>query len=192
MNRETNILNEARNTLVAYLRHRGMRRTPERFAILEKVYETNSHFFADSLSTMLEADGYHVSLATIYATLHLLADAGLVRQHRFADQPTQYERVALGMPQSHYHIVCSTCGKVREVRDEELLRQLTTRRQQTFRPDYCMVYVYGQCGNCQKRLRKIERERRRQDLEKRAERIRQSEKTDKAMKPHHSLHNSEK
>lgn len=174
MNRETNMLNEARTTLVAYLRHRGMRRTPERFAILEKVYETNSHFFADSLNTLLEADGYHVSMATIYSTLHLLADAGLVRQHRFADQPTQYERVALGTPQSHYHLVCSLCGKVREVRDDQLAQQLMTRRQTTFHPEYCMIYVYGQCGSCQKRLRKIERERHRETLAKRAERVRLS------------------
>lgn len=160
--------------LVAYLRQKGMRRTPERFAILEKVFETDSHFFADSLKDVLEADGYHVSLSTIYASLHVLVDAGLVTQHRFADQPTQYERVDPSTSGSHYHLVCSLCGKIHEVHDEEKLRELTAVRHATFRPDYCMVYVYGHCGSCQKRLRKLERQRREAEKARREERRRLS------------------
>ena len=62
MKDDEDILTAARASLVRYLRHKGMRRTPERFAILEKIFLTDSHFYAESLRDVLEADGYHVSL----------------------------------------------------------------------------------------------------------------------------------
>lgn len=159
MKDDEDILTVARASLVRYLRHKGMRRTPERFAILEKIFLTDSHFYAESLRDVLEADGYHVSLSTVYSNVKLMIDAGLVRKHQFADQPAQYERVVPDRRESHYHLVCRDCGKVREVKDDETLGHLGRKRYPTFTAEYCAVYVYGLCSRCQRRQRREERER---------------------------------
>lgn len=90
------LLNPARTALTSFLKEKKMRRTPERYAILEKVFSTDAHFYADALHEALELDGYHVSLSTVYSTIQLLLEAGLVRRHQFGNQPAQYERVLQG------------------------------------------------------------------------------------------------
>ncbi len=159
MKDDERILADVRATLVRYLRQKGMRRTPERFAILDKIFATDGHFYADTLWEVLEADGYHVSLSTVYSTLKLMIDAGLLRRHQFGDQPAQFERVLPDSPSSHYHLVCSLCGRVREVKDNDTLSQIGQRRYPTFQPSYCVVYVYGLCSRCLKRQRRQERQR---------------------------------
>ena len=139
-------------TFTQYMAQRKLRKTPERFAILEKVMEMNSHFFIDSLYAALEADGYHVSRATVYNTVDLLIDAGLMRRHTFGSQPAQYEKIT--GPTNHHHLVCSHCGKVREIKDPELDRLLDSRRYGTFHPAYADLYIYGICSRCVRRKRK--------------------------------------
>ena len=70
-------------TFTQYMQMHRMRKTPERYAIMEKVFDTVSHFSIDSLHTLVESDGYHVSRATVYNTIELLIEAGLVRRHTF-------------------------------------------------------------------------------------------------------------
>ena len=154
MKDDGNILAAARETLTQYLRQRGMRRTPERLAILERVFSADGHLYAESVMEAMEAGGYHVSLSTVYATLRLLGEAGLVRRHQFGDQPAQYERVLPDGRTGHFHLVCTVCGRIREVKDEGVLQQLARRRYPNFQPTYPAVYVYGLCSRCQRRLRK--------------------------------------
>ena len=82
--------NAAHAALTAYLSAKKLRRTPERFAILDKVCEMSHHFDIDELYSAIEADGYHVSRATIYNTIDLLTDASIVRCHRFGSNQAQY------------------------------------------------------------------------------------------------------
>ena len=129
-----------------YLMQHRLRRTPERYAILDKVFSLSEHFFVDTLRRMLDADGYHVSRATVYNTMDILVDAGLVRRHNFGSTPAQYEKVA-GIT-NHHHLVCTQCGKVREVKDAEIDRLLASRRYSAFHPAYADLYIYGVCSRC--------------------------------------------
>ena len=149
------VLNPARAALSQYLKEKKMRRTPERFAILEKVFSTDAHFYVDALHEAMEMEGYHVSLSTVYATVQLFLEAGLVRRHQFGNQPAQYERVLLGVTESHHHLVCTSCGKVRAVKAPELAEQINALRYPTFRTEFFSLYVYGICSRCQKRMRKL-------------------------------------
>lgn len=115
--KDDKVLNPARTALSQYLKEKKMRRTPERFAILEKVFSTDAHFYVDALHEALDMEGYHVSLSTVYSTVQLFLEAGLVRRHQFGNQPAQYERVLQGMTESHHHLVCTACGRVRPVKD---------------------------------------------------------------------------
>ncbi len=138
-----------------------MRRTPERIAILDRLFADDRHLQADELRTLLDSDGYHLSLSTVYSTLKVLVEAGLARMHRFGgEQPAQYERVVPDSPAGHYHLVCTACGRISEVTDSSLsLRQITRRHYSSFEPAYCMVYVYGTCYRCLKRMRREQRRR---------------------------------
>lgn len=100
---------------------------------------------------MLDADGYHVSRATVYNTMEILVDAGLVRRHNFGSTPAQYEKVA-GIT-NHHHLVCTQCGKVREVKDAEIDRLLSSKRYTSFHPAYADLYIYGVCSRCARRPR---------------------------------------
>ncbi len=138
-----------------YMTKQRLRKTPERYAILDKVMEMNSHFIIDTLHQMLEADGYHVSLATVYNTMQLLVDAGLVRRHTFGNQTAQYEKITEASS-NHHHLVCSRCGKVKEVNDPEVDAVLSSRRYSSFQPAYADLYIYGVCSRC---LRKSKRKK---------------------------------
>lgn len=152
--KDDKVLNPARAALSQYLKEKKMRRTPERFAILEKVFSTDAHFYVDVLHEAMELEGYHVSLSTVYATVQLLIDAGLVRRHQFPNQPAQYERVLQGVTENHHHLVCTSCGRVKAVKDPELADRISSLRYPTFRTEFFSLYVYGLCSRCQKRLRK--------------------------------------
>lgn len=129
-----------------YLMQHKLRRTPERFAILEKVFEMSSHFSIDLLHQQLDGNGYHVSRATVYNTIELLIKAGLVRRHTFESQSPQYEKI-VGLTK-HYHLVCSHCGKVKEIKDSEIDYLLNTRRFGKFQPKYIDLNIYGLCASC--------------------------------------------
>ena len=141
-----------RDTFTEYLVTRKLRKTPERYAILDKVLDITQHFYIDALCNALEEDSYHVSRATVYNTMELLSDCGIVRCHHFPGQPAQYERVA-GIT-NHLHVICTQCGKVKEVKDPELVKLLNTRRYSTFHTSYITLYVYGLCSSCVKKNRK--------------------------------------
>lgn len=132
-----------------FLRSRRLRKTSERFAILHKASEMPRHFSSEDLSEALDADGYHVSLTTVYATLELLCECGILMRHVFG-RHAQYEVSG----HNHCHLVCTHCGKVREVNDDELTSLLTSRRFSRFTPAYFSTSVYGCCAVCARRMRK--------------------------------------
>ena len=148
------LLNPAQMALTEFLKEHKMRRTPERYAILEKVFSTDAHFYVDALHEALEMEGYHVSLSTVYSTIQLFLEAGLVRRHQFGNQPAQYERALQGSAESHHHLVCKACGRVRAIKDPELMEKISSLRYPTFKTEFFTLYVYGLCSRCQKRLRK--------------------------------------
>ena len=126
-----------------YLTEHGLRKTPERFALLDKAITIPGHFGADALYESMEAAGYHVSRATIYSTLELLVDCGLLNRHMFGSRKTSFE-VALG---SHCHLVCNACGRIREIEDDRLA-SMAGMDFDGFQPTYCSTTVYGLCRDC--------------------------------------------
>ncbi|MCM1483801.1 MAG: transcriptional repressor [Muribaculaceae bacterium] len=142
--------------LTRYMDTRRLRKTPERLAVAQKAVTMGPHFSADTLHAAMEADGYHVSRATVYNTILLLEEAGIVRRRSFNIRPACYE---FASPPSaglagHFHLVCSSCGKVREVRDPDIESLLAHRRFGTFQPRYADVSIYGLCSRCARSRRR--------------------------------------
>ena len=84
---EENIKDTVKQILTEYLQKNGHRKTPERYAILDTIYSIKGHFDVDELySYMAEKEKFRVSRATLYNTIILLIDAGLVIKHQFGNE----------------------------------------------------------------------------------------------------------
>ena len=75
-----------------FLQERGLRQTPERQCILRRVYAMNGPFTADTLLENLRSSDSRLSRATVYNTLDLLVESGLVKKHQFGQNTSHYEQ----------------------------------------------------------------------------------------------------
>ena len=99
----TAILDEVKKILNKHLEIKGLRKTPERYAIIDEIYSFNKHFSADELYSKMINKKYRVSRATIYNTLDLLISLELVTRHVFKDNIAMFEK-SFGFRQ-HDHVI---------------------------------------------------------------------------------------
>lgn len=112
-----------------FIRHKGLRRTGQRERIVRAVFSKDEHFSAEELFARVSKDHADTSKATVYRTLGLLVEAGLLREIDLGDNQTTYDPNFLNKP-AHNHLVCIDCGRVVEFEDENiaLLTTCVTRR----------------------------------------------------------------
>ena len=104
------VFEEVSKIFKAYLETKELRKTPERFAILEEIYSRTEHFDVESLFISMQEKKYRVSRATLYNTLDLLEDCFLVTRHQFGKNISQFEK---SFPnRQHDHLICTDCNKV--------------------------------------------------------------------------------
>lgn len=101
-----------------YLRKQGLKITSERIQILEEVFDRHDHFEADDLLVQLKEKGMRVSRATVYRTLDLLTQCGLVAKDNFGGTSAKYEHVY--GHKHHDHIICIDDGSIIEFYDERI------------------------------------------------------------------------
>ena len=133
-----------------YLKKHNQRKTPERFAMLERIYTYDGHFNADILYNLMKTE-YRVSLATVYNTLELLLEAKLIIKHQLGGQFAQYEKTFGN--NTHHHLICTNCGKVKEFSDKQIRTDIQTRKFAHFQMTHYSLYLFGMCSKCKEELK---------------------------------------
>ena len=149
MNESSNI-EQVRGIFTAYLENKSLRKTPERYTVLEEIYDYEGHFEVEELFDHIKDKGHSMSRATVYNTLDLLVDCDLVTKHQFGKNMAQYER-AHGSKQ-HDHLICTDCHQVIEFCDPRIHRiQNTVGNLLSFDVLHHSLILYGACKkeNCE-------------------------------------------
>ena len=111
----------ARQRFLDFLARKHLRLTGQRRAIIEAVFSTEEHFTAEELLAWAQRRDKSVSRATVYRTLPLLTESGLVREMDFGGDHKYYDPNYAAHPR-HSHIICRDCGKIIEFESEPLER----------------------------------------------------------------------
>ena len=143
---------QARQKLMDYLRLNSLRNTQERVAVLDYIYSIESSVSAEDLSRhMSEENRLRVSRATVYNSLSLFEDAGLVRKVLVNGQ-LLYERTDRN--RGTIRLICGGCGKTTEMNDDRVRRQIGEMRTRRFTMTGWTLNVYGLCSKCYASLKR--------------------------------------
>ncbi len=129
-----------------FLEIRGEKLTDRRRLLVDHIFNSHKHFDADELVRDLHDAGHGVSRATVYRTLRLLVEAGLLRELRLTNR-SAYEH-DYGYP-AHDHLHCTSCNRVVEFRNDEILRlRDAISAAHGFRPSGHRFLITGVCAAC--------------------------------------------
>jgi Fur family ferric uptake transcriptional regulator len=126
----------------------GHRLTEPRRAVASLVARHQGHFTAADLEATIAEQRLHIGRATLFRTLELLTELGLLERIDLPSGEHAYVRCA---PRHHHHLICSRCGRAIDIEDRGLAAAVADVGRRTgFRIDAHRIELYGMCADCQK------------------------------------------
>ncbi|RPH43991.1 MAG: transcriptional repressor [Planctomycetota bacterium] len=140
-------MTEQLRAIEEYMKTHGLKLTGPRKRVVQKLLSVKGHVAADDIIELLRRDKTPVSKATVYRTLALVTQSGLIDGHDFDKGKRLYEPM-VGRAH-HDHMYCITCGKVIEFEEEaiERLQEMVTQRHH-FTAVYHSHKIFGYCAAC--------------------------------------------
>jgi Fur family transcriptional regulator, ferric uptake regulator len=133
-----------------YLREHHQPITKQRDLVAQIVFLAGDHLSVEGIRRELKQRSEPVGMATVYRTLDLLVESGLVRSHEFGEGFRRYE--AMVGQADHEHLICEQCGRVVEFANERLERMLPVLADEHgFQHRRHKVEIYGVCRTCRQR-----------------------------------------
>ncbi len=132
--------------IISKLGRQGYRLTPQRMMILEAIEGADSHISAEEIYTRILARYPYMNISTVYRTLELLKELGLVTETDLGDGRVRYHSMRKGR---HHHLVCQQCGAIIDL-DESVLAPLKEAllREYKFSADLRHLAIFGRCSSC--------------------------------------------
>jgi Fur family ferric uptake transcriptional regulator len=133
----------------SYLEKNRLRKTQERYSVLDEVYQIDKHFDVESLFLHMKNKNYRISRATIYNTIEHLLNCELITRHQFGKNLAQFERSYAY--KQHDHLICNDCKKVLEFCDPRI-QQIQSMMGELL--DFSIVHhslnLFGKCNKLAK------------------------------------------
>ncbi|MCF7857933.1 MAG: transcriptional repressor [Candidatus Cloacimonetes bacterium] len=132
-----------------FLKSKNLKLTKPRLTILKAIFRNHEHFNVDNLYEQIRKKQSNVSRATIYRTIPLLLESGLIKLSLRCDSKDIYEH-SYGH-ENHLHFICTNCGSIKEasfIKVEKLINQLAVDA--NFKITEYHLSARGLCENCRK------------------------------------------
>ncbi|MDY6893136.1 MAG: Fur family transcriptional regulator [Chloroflexota bacterium] len=136
-----------KNNLLEILREKGYRLTPQRMMVLEAIEASHDHISAEEIHAKARIKYPYINISTVYRTLDLLKEQGLVTETDLGGGRFLYHPVGKA---HHHHLVCKKCGKVRDI-DASAFQQLKDelKSKYGFDAEFEHLAIFGTCEDCQ-------------------------------------------
>lgn len=146
--------NKFHTQFIDYLRKNNLRETYERRVISHGIEAIGAtRFNIDDLEQKLIQQGERISKATIYNNVTLMLDARLLARHQFDSGQYFYEVNLNKTNDNRLHLICTTCGKITNLKNSQIVDSVTEMKFGRFNPDYITLSVYGTCSRCARKAR---------------------------------------
>ena len=134
--------------MLGKLDEKGYRLTPQRLMILSAIEKSDDHISAEEIYAQVVVEYPHVNISTVYRTLELLKQLGLVTETDLGGGRVRYHPVDKG---HHHHLVCKECGAIIDL-DESVLARLedVLLSRYNFSADMKHMAIFGRCAKCRK------------------------------------------
>jgi len=145
-----NQVEEVKSIFATFLEEKKLRKTPERFALLEEIYTRDDHFDAEQLYIDMKTKNFKVSRATVYNTLDILSECNLIRKHHFGHNLSYYEKSH--SYRQHDHVICKSCDEILEFCDPRIQSIRTLVEEHfDFEIESHSLNFYGLCKKCREK-----------------------------------------
>lgn len=130
------------------LQEKGYRLTPQRLMVVDALHSVDQHISAEEIFAQVRARYPYANISTVYRTLELLKELGLVTEIALGDGRVRYHPAEKG---HHHHLVCQKCGSIIDLPELVLLplKEALSRDYQ-FKADLKHLAIFGLCAKCEK------------------------------------------
>ena len=128
-----------------FIRESGLKTTRQREDIAQWFFDNNGHMSADQIYRDVKSASPGIGFSTVYRTMKLLVESGLVHERHFGDGEALYENVST----HHDHCICTKCGKIIEFENPQIeALQMSVAERFGFRLSSHKMELYGLCREC--------------------------------------------